>query len=101
MAIKTTETLNEFLTRGGTIKKALYIPPSLSEEITRSTKHTKQVILLTMDEAEIYYGEKDKRITQPVKTLPTLNVAALPEYLRKKYVYDVLNKRQEEEDIDG
>ena len=88
------ETLAEYLTRGGTIKR---LEPG-SEDSQREV--VKQVTggpikILTMDEAELYLGEIKPRKAAKPKT-STLDLSALPEALRKKFI-----DRYGEGEVDG
>lgn len=99
--MKKTETIAEFLARGGTIAR---VSPSQDLSKNEKVKPTNNgpVTIMSMDEADLYYGEfkeKKAKSKQP-KTNGFSSVKeykdALPEELRKKYHGD---SEDEEEDL--
>jgi hypothetical protein len=92
-----TETLEEFMARGGKVTK---VPPpevTLKPEAVKSTSAGGPAILMTLGEADLYYGEHKKRKVK-AKPKQTLDVSALPPELRKKYVDDIIDGNKEEKD---
>ncbi len=87
-----TETIEEFLARGGKITKVEYKQPELKEHITRQTSGGPATIL-SLGEAELFYGEaKAKKAITKNK----VDMSALPEALRNKFI----NKLSEEVNLE-
>jgi len=91
--MKKTETIAEFLARGGSIK---IVPANEPTVKTDSIKSTTNANIMSMDEADLYYGEFKAR--KPKKATAPIDLSALPEALRKKYVDEVISASGEEED---
>lgn len=92
-----TETLAEFLARGGSITKVAENPPVVKTESIKSTSAGGPAVIMTMEAADLYYGEHKQRKAK-AKAKPTIDLSALPPGLRKKYVDDVINGSNKEED---
>jgi hypothetical protein len=90
------ETLNDFLSRGGTIKRLPTQQPIKIAESIKPTQVAGPAVLMTLDEADLYYGEHKQRKAKK-KSRPTIDLTALPLELRKKYVDDVIDVIREEE----
>jgi len=94
--MKKTETIAEFLARGGkiTIVPADQLP--IKTDSIKSITSGGPAIIMSMTEADLYYGEFKARKAKKVAS--TIDLSALPEALRKKYVDEVINASKEEED---
>jgi len=99
--MKKTETVAEFLARGGEIKK---IPPgqlTVKAESIKSNNSGGPATIISMEEADLYCGEyKPKKAKKKVASC--IDISALPPELRKKYVDEVIygEESDEEEDSD-
>ena len=87
------ETIEEFLARGGQIKK---IPPGESVSTVKaatvnSTNAGGPAVLLTYGEADLFHGEARTRKTKKVKAEPKIDFSALPEALRNKLAKKMAN----------
>jgi hypothetical protein len=91
------ETLAEYLARGGKITKCPPYDPRPKQDSVRSTVPAGPANIMTLDEADLFFGEKKARKVK-AKSKPTIDLAALPPELRKKYVDDVIDKANNEED---
>lgn len=91
------ETLQEFLARGGSITKVAAVTTDIKPEVTRQTT-VGPANLMTLDQGELYYAET-KKGSKPKKVKPVVKIDlnALPEALRKKFI----NKLKEETDGEG
>lgn len=78
------ETIDEFLARGGVIKVIPPTTPDQKPELVRSTKMG-PANLLTMDEHDLFHGEKKVSKSSTKKT-PAIDFSALPEALKQKYL---------------
>lgn len=95
------ESLEEFLARGGQITKV----PTEQRKETPSVIKTQSggpAHLMSLEEGALFYSEiKDKKESTP-KESPKLDINALPEVLRKKYIDKIKNEvnhgREEDED---
>lgn len=92
------ETVEQFLARGGSISK---VPAKLKvedDDVIRKTANGAPAVFLTLDEADLYYGEVRKG-TKPKKQKPSLKIDldALPPALRSKFIA----KLKEETDGQG
>lgn len=92
-----TETLAEFLARGGKITKVAPPEPTTKSESIKSTSNGGPAVIMTMDQADLYYGEHKQRKSK-AKPKPTIDLSALPPELRKKFVDDVINGAKEEDE---
>lgn len=96
MSVKSkVETVEEYLARGGSIKK---LPPGETirqPDVTRKTVAGGPATIMSLDEADLFYGEARKG-SKPKKAKPSLKIDlnALPEALRAKFI----NKLKEEAD---
>jgi hypothetical protein len=93
-----TETIDQFLARGGAIQIIPTQPPTAKPESIKSTTAGGPATIITMDEADLYHGEAKPRKSK--KKVNTIDVSALPEALRKKYVDEVLSGSSEDEEED-
>jgi hypothetical protein len=98
--MKKTETVAEFIARGGKITR---VPPrdhTAKIESIKSSNANGPAVLLTMDEADLYYGEhKQKKVKKKSSAgRDVIDLSALPEELRKKYIDGVINGQDEDAD---
>lgn len=93
-----TETVEEFLARGGQITRVATTTPFKMPESIKPTPAGGPAVLMTLEEADLFYGEHKQRKAKK-KAKPTIDVDSLPPEIRKKYVDDVIDvfKRAEEE----
>lgn len=82
--INKVETLQEFLARGGTIKKC--DPAERTKEQDVKSMAVGPATLLTLEEGELFYGEKKKSKATKVLKQPTVDFNVLPEGLKEKYL---------------
>ena len=85
VTIKKTETIQEFLARGGKITLCPEGIKDTREKVNVKSTTVGPAILMTLEEADHYYGEKRKS-NKPIKeqNKPNLNLDCLPEEFRKK-----------------
>lgn len=91
MSKKRFETIEEYITRGGVIKK---IPPNSQEpqvEVVRQNSNNGPAIILSLDEADLLYGKplkpkKVKTMKRAATASPKLDINALPEGIRNKFI---------------
>ena len=96
MSVKSkVETLEEYLARGGSIKKLSAGETIRQPDAVRNTVAGGAAIIMSLEEADLFYGEARKG-SKPKKAKPSLNIdlSALPEALRAKFI----NKLKEEAD---
>lgn len=92
--MKKTESVAEFLARGGKIQ---IIPPqtvSIKSEHVRSQKSGGIASILTIDDHDLYHGEK-KQSKKNAPKAPTIDFNALPEALKQKYLKELRNEKDE------
>ena len=94
--MKKTETIAEFLARGGKINIIPADQPTLKIDSIKSNTNGGPAVIMTMDDADLYYGEFKAR--KPKKVANTIDLSALPEALRKKYVDEVISASKEEDE---
>jgi hypothetical protein len=97
--MKKTETVAEFLARGGVINKIPANQSAIKGDNVKSTTNGGPANLLSMDEADLYYGEIKARKAKK-KNASVIDLSALPEALRKKYVDDVIHGDEEDSEED-
>ena len=91
-----TESIKEFLARGGQIKRVEAVQPTVKVDSIKSTTNTGGAInIMTMDQADLYYGEHRAKKAKKRAT-STIDLSALPEELRKKYVDEVIVGHEED-----
>jgi hypothetical protein len=92
------ETVEEYLARGGSIKKLPAAEVIRQPDVTRKTVAGGPVVIMSMEEADLFYGEARKN-AKPKKAKPSLKIdlSALPEALRSKFI----NKLKEDADGEG
>jgi hypothetical protein len=91
------ETFAEFLARGGKVTKVPSQEHITKSETVRSTVQGGPAVIMSLGEADLFYGEKKTRKTKP-KAKATIDLNALPPELRKKYVDDVIAANEDEDD---
>ena len=94
MSIKSkTETIEEFLARGGSIKKLPTVKVDQQPDVVKKVTTGGPVTIMSLEEADLFYGEARKG-SKPKKAQPSLkiNLDALPEALKVKFI----NKLKEE-----
>ena len=99
--MKKTESVAEFLARGGQIKRVPAQQPIIKNDSIKSSTNGGPATIMSMDEADLYYGEQKKSRAKK-KATSAIDISALPEELRKKYVDTVIygsdNQEEDEED---
>lgn len=94
--MKKDETLEEFLARGGKIKKIPYKSPEVKQPITKQTTST-PINFLSYDEADLLYGKPSK--TKKKKTSgSSVDLSALPEELKAKFISKLSQEIEEMDD---
>jgi len=92
-----TETLKEFLDRGGKINKVNSNP--ITEDTKQVVKQSTKGVptLLEYSDADLYYGTKPSKTKTSVKSIKAkIDISALPEELRKKF-FNVEGQEEETE----
>lgn len=98
MKIKKTETIAEYLARGGSITKLAPGETAKQIDVTRTTNVGGPAVILSLEDADLFYGEARKNSKpKKAKAEPTIDINALPEALRTKY----LNRLKEETNGEG
>lgn len=93
---KQSETINEFLARGG---KITIVPPKLINKLPMVNSTIGGPInILSLDDASIIFGEPDKKAktTKKSKSKPTIDISLLPEHIRAKYIDKFLEEMGDE-----
>ena len=93
--MKKTETIAEFLARGGVITRLPAQEPTTKPECIKSSSAGGPAVFLSMGEADLFYGEHKQKKAKKAKA--AFNVNDLPEALRKKFVDGVMNGEENEE----
>lgn len=99
MSVKSkVETVEEYLARGGSIKRLPAVETIRQPDATRKTTAAGPANIMSLEEADLFYGEARKG-SKPKKAKPSLKIDlnALPEALRAKFI----NKLKEEADGEG
>ena len=89
------ETVEEFLARGGQVIK-LQPGEQPKGDCIRSSMHGGPATILTLEEADLFFGEH-KKSTKKKKKKNIIDLSALPEALRIKYVDGVTNEDEDSE----
>ena len=92
-----TQTVAEFLASGGKITRVPAKEPEIKSEGIKSNTNGGIASIISMEDADLYHGEK-KKSKAKAKAIKTIDVSALPEELRIKYVDEVINGSNEEND---
>lgn len=95
------ETVEQFLARGGTIQK---VPEKTREkqiEVVKTTAKGEPATILTLEDAALFYGEPGKQ-PKKKKAKPSLKIDlnALPEALRKKFISKLKEEGNGESDFE-
>jgi hypothetical protein len=90
------ETVAEFLARGGVITKIPIAEIKIKPEAVKVSAGG-PAILMSLDEADLYYGEAKTRKNKKKVSQPLIDISVLPEELRKKFIDGALNGQDEEE----
>lgn len=90
------ETIAEFLARGGKITKVPLMEIKSKQDSLKASK-SGPAILMSLEEADLYYGEQRARNLKVKKKEQTIDISLLPEELRKKYIDEVLYGQDDEE----
>ena len=80
------ETIQEYLARGGSIT---IVPAAILEpqpEVTRKTTQSGPALFLSLDEADLFYGEPSKKKPKKSKPSAKIDLDALPPALRAKCI---------------
>jgi len=88
-----TETLEEFLARGGSIK---FCPPKkegATPDVVRKTANGGPAVLMTLDEADLFYGEGKVR-KKSNKPSNSIDLSALPEALKNKFISKLMDEAE-------
>ena len=94
--MKKTETIAEYLARGGKITIIPPVQPVTKVEAMRLNKTGGPATIMSMDDADLYYGEFKARKPKKVANAVDLSIH-LPEALRKKYVDNIVKANKEDE----
>lgn len=107
MSVKSkVETIDQYLARGGSIKKIPAGETIKQPDVTRKPVAGGPVTIISLEEADLFYGEARKG-SKPKKAKPTLKIdlSALPESLRAKFINKLKEETNgedfEEEEQDG
>lgn len=86
-----TETIQEYLARGGKITK---LPSKDAVQISETLKQDNSgpVTILSLEEAELLYGEGKTIKPKKKKHIPRLDISALPAHLREKLLLRLRNE---------
>lgn len=90
------ETLQSFLARGGKITHVPAQEPTIKAECIKSSSAGGPAVFLSLGEADLFYGEHKPKKAK--KSKASFNVNDLPEALRKKFVDEVMNGKEEADD---
>ena len=105
MSVKKTETLAEYIARGGTINILPFVKAVQKEELVKNN-NSGPVTIISLEEAGLFFGESSskKRKTKKTETKnsPKLDLNSLPEALRKKFISKLKDEGVdvEEEDLE-
>jgi hypothetical protein len=93
MKVKT-ETIQEFLARGGKITKLEFKQHEAKEQVTRQAPGGPANIL-SLDEADLFFGEAKVKKTKPK---PNIDLSALPPELKAKFIAKLSEEIEEDGD---
>lgn len=92
---KKTESIEEFIKRGGVINKLPLVNQEHKEEVLKQATHG-PVTFLSLEEADLFYGEaKVSKAKKQKKS--TVDMSALPEALKNKFLSKMKNQEDEGE----
>jgi len=89
-----TESINEYLARGGKINRMPYMGQNIDEVLREN--NAGPVNILSFEEADLFYGESKSTKPKRQKTTSRIDLSALPEALREKFLSKI---RDEVEDV--
>jgi hypothetical protein len=95
--ISKVETVEEYLARGGKIEFIPEVPREPQVEVVKTT-NVGPAVFMTLQEADLFYGETRKGAKQgnkKSKPSPKIDLGALPPALRSKYIAKL------KEEVDG
>jgi len=83
---KKTESIQEFLARGGKITLCPTNIPEKKDKVNVRSTTAGPAVILSYEDADYYYGEKKEKPAKPQKAskAPSINLDSLPEDFRKK-----------------
>jgi len=84
--MKKFETLAEYLARGGAISKVPAVDRLPNPEVIRKTVAGAPAVILTLGEADLFYGEARKNAKAKLKSTLKIDLKDLPKELRDKYI---------------
>ena len=93
-----TETIAEFLARGGVIQRLPTQAPTTKTDSIKPSTNNGIAVIVSMEEADLYHGES--KVRKPKKAINKIDLSALPEALRKKYVDEVISASKEDDEED-
>jgi hypothetical protein len=95
-SISKVESVEEYLARGGSIKRIPEASRDPVPDVVRKTVNGGPAVFLSLDEADLFYGEAKKN-AKPKKSKPSLKIDlnALPPALRSKFIAKL------KEEVDG
>lgn len=93
---KKTETIEEFLKRGGSIRRVPEVTREPQVDVIRKTVSGLPTVFLSLEEADLFHGEARKS-SKPKKQKPSskIDLDALPPALKAKFIAKL------KEDSDG
>ena len=94
---KRVETVAEYLARGGSIKLVPTATKEKQPDVTRKTTNGGPAVFLTLEEADLFFGETKKLKAKKAKSSFKIDLNALPPALRAKFIA----KLREETDGEG
>jgi len=95
------ETVEEYLARGGSIKKLPTVDTVKQPDVIKKTVTDGVAIILSLEDADLFYGEARKN-AKPKKAKPSLKIdlSALPEALRSKFINKIKEEVDDKEESD-
>ncbi len=88
-----TETVAEFLARGGKITKIPTVPQEGSKDNKVHIAATSGIAsIISLEDAELYSGNSEKLIKKEVKSVPRVDVNLLPDELKRKILEKLNNQ---------
>lgn len=97
--LTTKESIEQFLAKGGTITKCPPAEDKSTKEHVRSTvSAAPSPAPMSLEDFGLIYGEPKKQRKRSVSSKHTVDMSALPDFLKKKYLKEVYHGGQEQED---
>lgn len=94
------ETVAEFLARGGQITKVPAAQSTQKAESIKSTNGGGPAVIVSMEDADLYHGEAKKSKAKKKAPASMIDISALPEELRKKYIDEVVHAKEAADEED-